>query len=192
MDLIYIVPMSLPLDVIRKCQPTIMDPTRYSIQYTFSDEDVVEQHYDFTLYRVPYSLDTYWTHFKFAPYGTQSSLLFEMLLISHRGESHTIMESMKRNPDEWYDTTWPLPSLPITNHSGLYLKVIYPSQPGESYVPPSFTLLGFLHLFPIVSTYLLCSEHGSYIFLREKEKSTILCGDYESEDATLLYPFSHY
>ena len=101
---------------------------------------------------------------------------------------------MIRTPQQWYDTCWPLPSLPTSDHSGLYLKLIYPKviQPGESELHVSLSLLGFIGLFPSQMTYLLYrAQECQFVFLHGKN-STIMTANIEAdyESSGPLYPIS--
>jgi len=163
--------MTIPLQLPTLLRPSCTDPKQTSIRYSFSDEDIVEQDYHSTIYRLPYSPETFWTHFQYTIDQGSSSIQIEIFLITANGESHTLVVPMTRNPNEWYDTCWPLPSISTMDHSGLYFKLIYPKviQPGESELCISISLLGFLYLFPSQMTYLLCqAQKCQFVFLRGK------------------------
>ena len=163
--------MTIPLQLPTLLRPSCTDPKQTSIHYSFSDEDIVEQDYHSTIYRLPYSPETFWTHFQYTIDQGSSSIQIEIFLITTNGESHTLVVPMTRNPNEWYDTCWPLPSVSTTDHSGLYLRLIYPKiiQPGELDPCISLSLLGFLYLFPSQMTYLLCqAQKCQFVFLRGK------------------------
>jgi len=153
------------------------------ILYSFSDEDIVEQDYRYTMYRLPYSPDIFWTHFQFDVSNGDNLFQIEILLITTNGECHTLVAPIIRTPQQWYDTCWPLPSLPTSDHSGLYLKLIYPKviQPGESELRVSLSLLGFFGLFPSQMTYLLYrAQQCQFVFLHGKN-STIMTANSEAD-----------
>jgi hypothetical protein len=163
--------MTIPLQLPALLRPSCTDLKQTSIRYSFSDEDIVEQDYHSTMYRIPYSPHTFWTHFQYTVDQGSSSIQIELFLITSNGESHTLVVPMTRNPNEWYDTCWPLPSISTADHSGLYFKLIYPKviQPGDSELCISLSLLGFLYLFPSQMTYLLCqAQKCQFVFLRGK------------------------
>ena len=189
--------MSLPLQLPSLLRPTCTDPKRTSIHYSFSDDDIVEQDYHYTMYRIPYSPDTFWTNFQFTIDQGNNSVQMEILLITANGECYTIVAPMIRNPNEWYDTYWPLPSISTADHSGLYLRLIYPKiiQPGESDPCVSLSLLGFLYLFPSQMTYLLYHEQQcQFVFLRGKNSMIITSELCESvpEYSVPVCPISEY
>ena len=189
--------MTIPLHLPTLLRPSCKDPKQTSIHYSFSDEDIVEQDYHSTMYRIPYSPETFWTHFQFTN-QCSSSIQIEIFLITANGESHTIVSPMTRNEKQWYDTCWPLPSVSTADHSGLYLRLIYPKiiQPGESDPCVSLTLLGFLYLFPSQMTYLLYHEQQmQFAFLHGEKNSMIVTSDLcESvpEYSVPLYHISEY
>jgi hypothetical protein len=132
------------------------------------------------MYRIPYSPDTFWTHFQFTIDQGNHAFQIELFVITANGESHTIVPPMIRNANQWYDTYWPLPSISTSDHSGLYLKLIYPKviQPGESELCISISLLGFLYLFPSQMTYLLSqAQKCQFVFLRGIKNSMIMTSE---------------
>ena len=190
--------MTLPLQLPSLLRPTCTDPKRTSIHYSFSDEDIVEQDYHSTMYRIPYSPDTFWTHFQFAIDQGMNSFQIEIFLITANGECHTIVAPMIRNLNEWHDTCWPLPSVPTADHSGVYLRLIYPKiiQPGESDPCVSLSLLGFLYLFPSQMTYLLYrAQQRQFAFLHGEKNSMIVTSELceaVPEYSVPIYPISEY
>jgi hypothetical protein len=189
--------MTIPLQLPTLLRPSCTDLKQTSIHYSFSDEDIVEQDYHYTMYRFPYSPETFWTHFQFIIDQGNSSIQMEIFLITANGESYTLVPPMIRNANEWHDTHWPLPSVSTTDHSGLYLKLIYPKviQPGESEPCVSISLLGFLYLFPSQMTYLLSQEQQcQFVFLRGKNSIIVtseLC-ETVPEYSISVYPISEY
>jgi hypothetical protein len=176
----YLAAMTLPLQLPTLLRPSCTDLKQTSIHYSFSDEDIVEQDYHSTMYRIPYSPDTFWTHFQYTVNQGSSSIQIELFLITANGECHTIVPPTIRNPQQWYDTCWPLPSISTSDHSGLYFKLIYPKviQPGDSELCISLSLLGFLYLFPSQMTYLLCqAQKCQFVFLRGIKNSVILTSE---------------
>jgi hypothetical protein len=191
------VAMTLPLQLPTLLRPSCTDLKQTSIHYSFSDEDIVEQDYHSTMYRLPYSPDTFWTHFQFAIDQGNSTFQIEIFLITANGECHTLVAPMIRHPNEWYDTHWPLPSISTADHSGLYLKLIYPKviQPGESELCVSISLLGFLYLFPSQMTYLLYrAQQCQFAFLRGKNSMIVTSELCETipEYSVPVYPISEY
>ena len=190
--------MTIPLQLPTLLRPSCTDPKQTSIHYSFSDEDIVEQDYHSTMYRIPYSPDTFWTHFQFAIDQGMNSFQIEIFLITANGECHTIVAPMIRNLNEWHDTCWPLPSVPTADHSGVYLRLIYPKiiQPGESDPCVSLSLLGFLYLFPSQMTYLLYrAQQRQFAFLHGEKNSMIVTSELceaVPEYSVPIYPISEY
>jgi hypothetical protein len=193
----HLVAMMIPLQLPTLLRPSCTDPKQTSIHYSFSDEDIVEQDYHSTMYRIPYSPETFWTHFQFTIDQGNHAFQVEIFLITANGESHTLVSPMIRNAQQWYDTCWPLPSVPTSDHSGLYLRLIYPKiiQPGESDPCISLSLLGFLYLFPSQMTYLLYHEQQcKFVFLRGKNSMIVTSELCESipEYSVPVCPISEY
>ena len=194
---VHLAVMTIPLHLPTLLRPSCKDPKQTSIHYSFSDEDIVEQDYHSTMYRIPYSPETFWTHFQFTINQGNHAFQVEIFLITANGESHTLVSPMIRNAQQWYDTCWPLPSVPTSDHSGLYLRLIYPKiiQPGESDPCVSLSLLGFLYLFPSQMTYLLYHEQQcQFVFLRGKNSMIITSELCESvpEYSVPVCPISEY
>jgi hypothetical protein len=189
--------MTLPLQLPTLLRPSCTDLKQTSIHYSFSDEDIVEQDYQSTMYRIPYSPDTFWTNFQYTIDQGNYAIQIEIFLITANGESHTLVSPIIRNPQQWYDTCWPLPSVSTSDHSGLYLRLIYPKiiQPGESDPCVSLSLLGFLYLFPSQMTYLLYYEQQcKFVFLRGKNSMIVTSELCESipEYSVPVCPISEY
>jgi hypothetical protein len=150
----------IPLQVPFKIRPEINDPCGKSVSYIFSDHDIVEHAYDYTLYRVPHSPCTYWTNFQFTT-EPNSDLSIELLMITEDGSSCSITSSDM--PIEWHTTFWALPSIHTTDQSGFYFKVHYKTRPDQ--LPRSISLVGFIDLFPAHSIYCLLGNDGACQFI---------------------------
>jgi hypothetical protein len=183
---IYMIPLSLAYKIF----PSTVEPRKHLVIYTFTENDVAEESYESTTYRIPFSPETFWTNFRFG--STQSgTYTIELFLITTQGDSITLTKQTTQN--EWHSTEWPLPSFPYDTYSGLYLRVIYPKE--ENTVPVSMSILGFARLFPISNRYLLYShEHTArFLFLYEQAKSTYhSLSHLQNEQGTPLRPISHY
>jgi hypothetical protein len=167
MDLL---PVSLPF----KIRPDWEDPKKYAVRYTFSKADVVELTPDSVLYRLPPSDQTFWTHFRFSG---DESLSMDLFLITSNQETVSLTKNKRfYPPNEWNNTTWPLPSVSVPDNEGVFLRVHHAFEPGSTTV---FQLVGFIDLFPTHPTYLLLSYEGNPLImfqrniLNEPETDTI-------------------
>jgi hypothetical protein len=175
-----------PLALAYKIYPNTINPKQHLIHYTFSEYDAVEHTFYSTLYQLPYSPETFWTHLRFAGPSVHT---LELLLITSNGDCKTLKTISQ--PNEWHTTEWPLPSFPISQ-AGLYLCLHYPKEPGHS--PITISLIGFLHLFPITDRYLLCDYYPIFLFLRDDPctyRSLVDMEDIEDKGIPLR-PISHY
>jgi hypothetical protein len=163
------------------------DPAKYTIQYTFTADDIVEQEYDCTTYAFPYAPDIFWTHFRYSMYGIHYIRSMELFMITTNGDHHTLALFDKQTSIPWHDTVWPLPSMP---HSKLYFRVSHLTviQPGESRC--LLILLGFFELFPIRSAYLLSSKN-EYQYLITKEGIRTITDEIPTNIMKLI-PLSEY
>lgn len=181
---------TLPLSLAYKIFPSTVEPRKHIIVYTFTDNDIAEESYESTTYRIPFSPETFWTHFRFG--STQSgTYTVELFLITTQGDCITMTKQTEQT--EWHSTEWPLPSFPYDTYAGLYLRVIYPKE--ENTIPMSLSILGFARLFPLSDRYLLYShEHAArFLFLRDQTKSTYhSLSHLHNEQGTPLRPISHY
>ena len=181
---------TLPLSLAYKIFPSTVEPRKHLIVYTFSEFDVAEESYESTTYRIPFSPETFWTHFRFG--STESGTYgVELFLITTQGDCITMTKQTAQS--EWHSTEWPLPSFPYDTYSGLYLRVIYPKD--KNTISVSLSILGFARLFPLSDRYLLYShEHAArFLFLRDQTKSTYhSLSHLQQEEGTPLRPISHY
>ena len=177
-----------PLALAYKIYPNTVNPKQHLIHYTFSEYDAVEHTFYSTLYQLPYSPETFWTHLRFAGPSVHT---LELLLITSNGDCKTLKTISQ--PNEWHTTEWPLPSFPISQ-AGLYICLHYPKEPGHSEPPITISLIGFLRLFPIVDRYLLCDYYPIFLFLRDDPCTYRTLVDMEDiEDKGVpLRPISHY
>ena len=179
-----------PLALAYKIYPNTVNPKQHLIHYTFSEFDAVEHTFYSTLYQLPYSPETFWTHLRFVS-PSDHPYTIELLLITSNGDCKTLTTVSQSN--EWHTTEWPLPSFPISQ-AGLYICLHYPKEPGHSEPPITISLIGFLRLFPIVDRYLLCDYYPIFLFLRDDPctyRSLVDMEDIEDKGIPLR-PISHY
>ena len=176
----------LPLSVAFKLFPNHVDPRTHLVTYRFTEDDVVEQSYDSTLYRLPYSPETFWTHFRF---GAEQEGLYhvELLLLTTDGDCVTLTKTTDLLT--WHSTDWPLPSFPLPSYAGLYFRVIYPAE--HRTLPAALTLLGFARLFPASPAYLLSNYEPVFLFVHDSHQTIYRAHPDPVENAITLRPLSH-
>jgi hypothetical protein len=151
----------IPTDIPKKIRPQIHDPSQHSVIYTFSDQDIVEQAFDYSIYRLPHSPCTYWTNFKIK---SDTDLWIDLILITAEGTAHSILSESVC--DRWHPMYWPLPSIDPIDQSGFYFKINYmKKEPGT---PIHLSLLGFIEIYPTVAMYyLMKDDECQFIVFRE-------------------------
>jgi len=154
----------IPIQIPFKIRPDLINPLYESVLYTFSNNDIVEHAYDYTLYRVPHSPCTFWTNFRFTK-EPGSELSIELMVITTDGTASSITK--QEQPNAWHDTFWALPSIDTNNDAGFYFKIHYKNEPGHN--PIGISLVGFIHLFPAQRIYHLLSEDGACQFIVTKQ-----------------------
>ena len=181
-----------PLSLAYKIYPDTVNPKQNLIIYTFSEADAVEHSFYSTLYQIPYSPETFWTHMRFVSEPLHAYRL-DLLLITSNGDCKTLASSSQTT--EWVFTEWPLPSFP-TGQAGLYLSLHYPKEPGNYEPPITITILGFLRLFPIAERYLLYShnQYQMFLFLRDEPCTYRALTDREGmeDQGVRIRPSMHY
>lgn len=158
--------MNIPTDIIPLINPTIQDPIKQSVIYTFSTKDVNFDKEGNILYRFPYSAKTFWTHFKYRCYNmtmnTDENIDIELILVTTDGYTYVLKSNVNRfSSNVWYDTEWPIPSIRNVE-SGIYFR-IKPLTAKYKY-NIVISLLGFTDLFPLSNHYLLVSPLNTYQF----------------------------
>ena len=140
-------------DAIRKINPRIHPPA-YSVIYTFTTEDIVQVLPDSTIYRIPYSEATFWTHVKYDSVDAHESRCRMEVILAASDESRTSLSPAHiMTPHTWYPMTWPLPSVSTPRSTGLFLQIWHDDGPGS--VPYSLHIMGFHELYPDAAVYLL-------------------------------------
>ena len=150
---------SVPYDFARKVNPSLSNSRQHSIQYTFTASDIYQQTDTTTLYRVPYSEKTYWTHYKYGiqPHVSSGSVpnnfSIQVLLIDQSNARAVLNSEPHMSANEWFPLSWPIPSLSTPSDKGLFIRVTQHIDPGTYQCVIS--LIGFIDLFPYSSAYLL-------------------------------------
>jgi hypothetical protein len=161
--------MDIPVEIPKKINPKIQDYIAKSIIYTFDTKDIYHDKYGNILYRFPYSINTYWTNFKYSCYNITKSvselLDLEIILITNDEYEYSVKNDEKFNDKTWYDTEWPIPSINTSeSRAGIYFK-IKPQTDMKSTYKIIISILGFEDLFPKVENYLLLSSLDTYQFV---------------------------
>jgi hypothetical protein len=183
---------SVPYDFARKVNPSLSNTRQRSVQYTLSD--IYQQTDSMTLYRVPYSENTYWTHYKYGVQGSiPSDFSIEVVLIDQTDCRAVLNHQPRMNLNEWFPLSWPIPSLSTPSDKGLFIRVTHHVDPGTYHY--SISLIGFIDLFPYSAAYLLTHktrpillfqrniaavEHTdtSYIIAKQKIRDNLLSFPY--------------
>lgn len=144
----------VPYDFAKKANPALTDILKSGVRYTFSPSDIYQQTDQMTLYRVPYSDKTFWTHYKCDINGALASLFsVEVLLIDQLDSRAILNHEHEMTGYEWFPLTWPLPSLSTPKEKGLFIRITHKVDPGTYQL--CLSIIGFTNLFPNYPSYLL-------------------------------------
>ena len=146
--------MEIPINIPRHI---IQDPISKSIIYYFSTKDGIIDTDGDTLFKFPYSKDTFWTNFKYVCYGNKP-LKIGIKLVTTNGYSYEIAPQIVREQKSWEETVWPLPSIKMVD-GGVYFKIKLVA--GDEI---AISLLGFMDLYPSVEHYMLLSPYNQFVF----------------------------
>lgn len=157
--------MDIPIEIVKSINPDIQDPVSKSVIYTFSARDLYYNSSGYTLYKFPYSKDTYWTNFKYSCYNITKNEPAELEIGIEfvTSDDYEYCAKMLQNHQNkvWYDTEWPFPSInTVGSKAGIYFKIKFPSD-NDKY-SFNLSLLGFMDLFPKVENYILLSSLDTY------------------------------
>lgn len=156
---------TVPYDFARKVNPKLENILQHSIHYTFTSSDIYHQTDDITIYKVPYSEHTFWTHYKYGVTGAKpESFSVEILLTDQSGSRAILNHEPQMMTNEWFPLTWSIPSLSTPYDKGLFIRVTHRVEPGTYQC--SVCLMGFINLFPTHPSYILTHKNKSIILFQ--------------------------
>ena len=142
--------MEIPTEFVKRINPSIINPLAKSVVYTFQKPDAEENHVypNYFFYRLPYSEDTFWTHFRYNT-NPNTDLEFGIYIMTPENE-YLVHEGLAmRNRSVWYEI-YPIPSARTNNNNkGIYIVV----DKDKSVQDISLKLLGFKGLYKYADKY---------------------------------------
>ena len=159
--------MFIPTDIPSRINPYMQYPLTHSVVYSFPNENAICAADGTYLYKLPYSMDTVWTNFKFSLYGVDNAELDIAIEINTSDDYiYDIAPLEPRQAATWHDTVWPLPSANSGQNNGAFYIRVRPSS-AAPFDLQNFRLqvLGFMDLFPRSQNYLLLTERYTYQFV---------------------------
>lgn len=164
--------INFPTVVPAKINPNIHNALQSSIVYTFNNNDAIIDEDGSRLYKLPYSKNTFWTNFKYAVHGIKDTKPVQMAIklittANPNNYNYYLLQQEDKQPNTWYDTVWPIPSLKLengVNSGGIYLKVAIPKDyTNDINFEFKISLLGYINLFSEeVQNYILLTQYDTY------------------------------
>jgi hypothetical protein len=145
----------IPYEVPKRINASIPDLVRKSTIHTFQVKDKELERDGKWLFPIPHHQDAYWTNLKYVCHGIEESLEIGIVALTEDGTWMDILATQPKPQSTWFDTKWPIPSLPL-DMGRLYISI----KPIENTTDMQYLrikILGFTDLFPM----------SSYVFIDE-------------------------
>ena len=157
MDAYYDISYEIP----KRINASIPDLIRKSTIHSMQLKDKELEREGRWLFSIPHHEDAYWINLKYVCHGIEESLEIGVIALTEEGSWMDIVPSQSKPQARWFDTKWPIPSLPL-DLGRLYITV----KPIENNTDMQYLrikLLGFTDLFPKSSYELLNADKQPYL-----------------------------
>jgi hypothetical protein len=148
-------------DIPKRINSDIPDLIRKSTIHWMQLKDKELEREGRWLFPIPHHEGAYWTNLKYVCHGIDDSLEIGIVALTEDGTWKEILPCEPRSQGTWFDTKWPIPSLPLD--LGRLCISIKPIENNNNMQYLRIKILGFTELFPISSYELLDNNRTPYL-----------------------------